>query len=103
VIAATSPAGGQTPDLLGALHLSADDLLLARRQKVCPITRLALGSMGPPVRVEVEGETVFLCCQACKDSVKSRSRLPDGTSPPEPTAESGPARQAGPTAEPRQP
>ena len=74
VIAAVSPVGGQTPDLLGALHLSADDLLLARRQKVCPITRMALGSMGPLVCVEVEGEPVFLCCQACQ------KRLPNGKS-----------------------
>jgi hypothetical protein len=70
VIAAASPAGGETPDLLGALNLPPDDLLLARRQKVCPITRLALGSMGPLVRVEVEGEIVFLCCEACQQRVR---------------------------------
>ncbi|HZN35339.1 MAG TPA: heavy metal-binding domain-containing protein [Pirellulaceae bacterium] len=70
VIAAASSAAGQTPDLLGALNLPPDDLLLARRQKVCPITRMALGAMGPLIRVEVEGEPVFLCCAACKSRVR---------------------------------
>ena len=69
VVAAAS--GGQTPDLLGALKLSDDDLVLARRQRICPITRMALGSMGALVPIEVEGETVFLCCEGCRDSVRT--------------------------------
>jgi len=33
---------------------------------VCVVSGEKLGSMGPPVEVEVEGRTVKLCCAACK-------------------------------------
>jgi hypothetical protein len=78
--AVVAAASGQTPDLLGALNLPPDDLLLARRQKVCPITRMALGTMGPLFRIEVEGEPVFLCCQACQDSVRTARNSSDAES-----------------------
>lgn len=41
----------------------------AERQRVCPITDLALGSMGVPYKMTVQGKTVFLCCESCKDQV----------------------------------
>jgi hypothetical protein len=46
--------------------LSPDDRLLARQQRVCPVTRKPLGSMGTLERVEVAGRTVFLCCAGCE-------------------------------------
>lgn len=33
---------------------------------VCVVSGEKLGSMGPPVEVKVEGQTVKLCCAACK-------------------------------------
>lgn len=47
------------------------DRPLAVRQKVCPITGKALGSMGVPVRLELQGRTVFLCCDGCTDAMQS--------------------------------
>jgi hypothetical protein len=38
----------------------------AERQKVCPITGMALGSMGTPVKVDLTGRTVWLCCAGCE-------------------------------------
>jgi hypothetical protein len=38
---------------------------LAARQKVCPITDEPLDAMSGPVRVEVAGRTVFVCCEGC--------------------------------------
>ena len=32
---------------------------------VCPVTGFKLGSMGRPVAVQVEGQTVSVCCEAC--------------------------------------
>jgi hypothetical protein len=49
---------------------SADDAALIARQKVCPVTDEPLGSMGPPVRVVVEGKTVFVCCKGCVADLK---------------------------------
>ncbi len=45
---------------------SPADREAARRQAVCPVTRKPLGSMGTPVRVEVDGRVVFLCCSGCE-------------------------------------
>jgi membrane fusion protein, copper/silver efflux system len=70
ILAGSSPAAS-APDLLATLKLDADDLFLARRQKSCPITRMPLGSMGELVPIEVDGERVFLCCEACRDSVRT--------------------------------
>jgi hypothetical protein len=32
----------------------------------CPVTGEPLGSMGPPVKVIVQGQPVFLCCAGCE-------------------------------------
>ena len=42
-----------------------DDKSLIEYQKTCPVTGYKLGSMGPPVKREVGGKTVFLCCPNC--------------------------------------
>jgi hypothetical protein len=43
----------------------------ARRQGPCPVTRKPLGSMGTPVRIEIYGRVVFLCCSGCEDRLRS--------------------------------
>lgn len=45
--------------------LSAADAKLAKAQAVCPVSGEELGSMGSPVKVDVKGQTVFLCCKSC--------------------------------------
>ena len=40
---------------------------MVESQKYCAImTDKLLGSMGTPLKVEVNGEPVFLCCKGCK-------------------------------------
>ena len=46
-------------------RLTGAELLLARAQRICPVTGQDLGSMGGPIRTEIEGRTVFLCCRGC--------------------------------------
>jgi len=53
--------------------LSPEDLALANRQKVCPVTDLPLDSMGGPVPVVVEGRKAFLCCAGCEGKLKSNA------------------------------
>lgn len=43
---------------------NTDDLLI-QAQRICPVTGKKLGSMGRPVKAEVNGATVFLCCKSC--------------------------------------
>jgi RND family efflux transporter MFP subunit len=50
-------------------QLSTADRALAERQRVCPVTQSTLGSMGVPPKVEVEGRTVFLCCEGCREAL----------------------------------
>jgi len=62
--------------------LSAADRELAAKQKVCPVTDEPLDSMGGPVRVEVNGRVVFICCKGCeaelrKDPQKYLRKLPN--------------------------
>lgn len=49
--------------------LSRSDRELIEKQKVCPVTGAALGSMGTPVKVMAKGRTVFLCCAGCKKKI----------------------------------
>ena len=42
-------------------------------QKTCPVTGEALGSMGPPISVTVKGQTIYVCCQGCAETVQTDS------------------------------
>lgn len=59
---------GIDPEISKALaQLSPEDRSLAEAQKFCAVaTNSALGSMGTPVKVEINGEPVFLCCEGCR-------------------------------------
>lgn len=57
--------------------LSPEDRKLAEEQKFCALeNKSPLGSMGPPVKIELEGQTVFLCCKGCEKGAKAN---PDET------------------------
>ncbi len=64
----TSSTASLDPEIAEALAgLNAVDRPLADSQKYCAVaTDNLLGSMGTPVKVQVKGETVFLCCDGCK-------------------------------------
>ncbi len=51
----TRRSGGQAP----CSSLGGDE------DAICPVTGFKLGSMGRPVAVQVEGQTVSVCCEAC--------------------------------------
>ena len=52
--------------------LSPQDRELAAKQRVCPVTGEQLGTMGTPVKVQVLGRDVFLCCDGCKDKLRAK-------------------------------
>jgi hypothetical protein len=39
-------------------------------QKTCPVMGEELGSMGPPIPVTVQGQTVYVCCRGCAGKVQ---------------------------------
>ncbi len=51
--------------------LSPEDRQLAMKQRICPITGAKLGSMGKPVKIELNGRPVFLCCKGCEAEAKA--------------------------------
>ena len=53
-------------------ELSDADRTAALAQKICPVTDKALGSMGKPPKVTVDGQDVFLCCAGCEEEIKSK-------------------------------
>jgi Cu(I)/Ag(I) efflux system membrane fusion protein len=69
-------SGGKTGQAAVAVRPStpADigdlDQRLIESQRVCPVTRKPLGSMGPPVKVVIGNHPVFLCCEGCEDRAK---------------------------------
>jgi YHS domain-containing protein len=64
----TAPNRKLDPKMEEALAgLNNEDRSLADSQKYCAVmTDKLLGSMGTPLKVEVNGESVFLCCKGCK-------------------------------------
>jgi hypothetical protein len=41
-----------------------------RAVETCPVTGKALGSMGAPVRVDIEGKVVWICCAGCEAALR---------------------------------
>jgi Cu(I)/Ag(I) efflux system membrane fusion protein len=56
-----APSGSQ-PD---------EDKKLIAKQKICPVTGAPLDSMGGPVRLEVAGRIVFICCEGCTKALRN--------------------------------
>jgi hypothetical protein len=51
--------------------LSTEDRALAEKQKICPVSGEALGTMGAPKKISVVGHDVFICCQGCEKELTS--------------------------------
>lgn len=48
---------------------SDEDRQSAMKQHFCPVSGEMLGTMGEPEKVEVDGQSVWICCEACKDKL----------------------------------
>lgn len=47
-------------------ELSSADRELVEKQKACPVRGEALGAMGKPYEVTIDGQDVLLCCPGCE-------------------------------------
>ena len=61
----------ETPEYRARVAMGRPGSMPAEEQKTCPVTGAELGSMGPPVAVEIGGRTVWTCCDACPPKVKA--------------------------------
>ncbi len=53
------------------VKLSADDLAAVKAQKICPVSEEELDSMGTPIKVDVKGGPIWVCCKGCIKKVKA--------------------------------
>lgn len=56
--------------------LSTQDRPLAEAQGYCAVTSEPLGSMGPPIKLIINEQPVFVCCKGCEKKAKA---TPDKT------------------------
>jgi multidrug efflux pump subunit AcrA (membrane-fusion protein) len=71
-VRATTPEDPDAKIVAALDKLSPGDRKLAEQQRTCPVLASSrLGSMGPPVKLALEGETVFLCCSGCTAKAKA--------------------------------
>ncbi len=59
----------------------ASDEALINHQKICPVTGEPLDSMGGPVKVDLDGKAIFVCCKSCEKPLRKKpaeylSKLP---------------------------
>jgi hypothetical protein len=46
-------------------RLKPADRELAEAQRFCPVLKRRLGEMGPPIKMVIKGQPVFVCCKGC--------------------------------------
>jgi Cu(I)/Ag(I) efflux system membrane fusion protein len=61
-----SPMAKRMP---GLNDLAPDDFKLAMAQRICPVSGEMLGTMGSPEEVDVNGKSVWICCDGCKEKL----------------------------------
>ena len=49
--------------------LSPEDAASAEKQHVCPVSGEMLGTMGAPLKIDVNGQQVWICCDGCKEKL----------------------------------
>ena len=58
---------GESDVTLAMAKLSPEDRKEAEAQKFCAVMNTSLlGSMGAPLKLDVKGQPVFVCCAGCK-------------------------------------
>lgn len=53
----------------GLKELSPEDTKSAMAQHMCPVSDEMLGTMGTPEKVDVNGKSVWICCDGCKEKL----------------------------------
>lgn len=51
--------------------LPPEERASAEKQQVCPVTGELLGSMGPPKKVDINGQQVWICCDGCREKLQA--------------------------------
>jgi outer membrane murein-binding lipoprotein Lpp len=71
---AVTPQASPKPDDVAAERAKLDpaDRALVESQEWCVVsTDERLGSMGPPLKLDIKGQSVFVCCKGCKKKAEA--------------------------------
>lgn len=63
-------SGGEATEE-GLAKLSEDERVAAMEQEVCPVSGQPLGSMGAPKKLDLAGESIWICCDSCEEKVRA--------------------------------
>ena len=63
-------AGLSAKELAEIQQLPHSERTQAIEQRICPVSKSNLGSMGIPIKVELKGKTIFVCCEGCRANVR---------------------------------
>lgn len=71
----STPEDGEAKVAAALASLSSSDRVLAEEQQFCPVLSTSrLGSMGIPVKLVIDGQTVFVCCDGCKKNALAKPK-----------------------------
>ncbi len=91
--------GGRRPttfssEFVGPMTEQQEVAAAIAKQKVCPVSEQPLGSMGDPIPVTVDGETIYVCCAGCVEKVRANFAEYQQKLNPSPELTFSPATQA---------
>lgn len=70
--ASQSPAAATDEVGTERAKLSVEDRTLVEAQEWCVVSNdERLGSMGPPIKLTIKGQSVFICCTGCKKKAEA--------------------------------
>lgn len=70
--ASSASASQSKPSTPSSAESGLSDEALAKRQQICPVTGEPLDSMGGPVKVDLDGRSVFVCCKSCEKPLRKK-------------------------------
>jgi len=55
----------------GLAKLSEEDRAAAEKQHMCPVTGEMLGTMGAPIKLTLNDQDVWICCNGCRKKAEA--------------------------------
>ena len=66
---------GSVAPQIRVTQATASDRAAIRAQGLCPVTEEALGSMGTPIKISIDGQALYVCCKGCVRKVKKNPNV----------------------------
>lgn len=64
-----------TEPIVVVTEATGADQVAVKRQQICPVTDSPLGEHGTPLKMTIDGRSLFVCCQGCIQKVQANPQL----------------------------